>query len=241
VRMLVLLASALAMASLHAQSPDTFGVISIKPNRTGAAASETDTTPGRISLINVTPQSLIRRAFGVQDWQIEGGPDWLLTERYDVIATVGEGRVLNDRDRQPFFERLLAERWHFRFHRETRERGVYSLRVSNPSRLVPHRGPGEYAMRVEPAGGRVVIRSTRGNIPRLVEILNRFSDRLIVDETGLGGEYGFTLDWVQDPALDAAGATLFTALREQLGLELEPVRRPMPVIVIDWIERPSPN
>jgi uncharacterized protein (TIGR03435 family) len=117
---------------------------------------------------------------------------------------------------------------------------VYSLVVADASRLKPHTGAGSYAMNVEP-GDRVALRSTRGNIGRLVEILSRYTDRVVIDDTGLTGEYDFTLEWVQNPAVDGASPTLFTALREQTGLRLDPARRTMPVIVIDSIDRPSTN
>jgi hypothetical protein len=64
-RFLALVAATVLMVPLQAQSPATFGVVSIKPNKSGAPASETNTTPGRLQLINVTPLSLLLRAFGV--------------------------------------------------------------------------------------------------------------------------------------------------------------------------------
>lgn len=232
-----LVATALIVA-LQAQS--AFDVVSIRPNTSGVPASETDTTPGRVSVINATPLSLLLRAFGVQAFQIVGPPEWVRTERYDVVATVPDGRVLNDRDRQLFFERMLAERWQLRYHRETRNLRVYSL-VNDSSKLVQHTGPGEYGMKVERAGPRVILRSTRGNMPRLVEILSGFSGRVVTNDTGLGGEYDFTLEWVQDANATDSGPSLFTALREQVGLRLLSAERPAPVIVIDHIERPSDN
>lgn len=238
-RVLVLLAFALA-AHLAAQAPGTFDVVSVKPNKSGAAASDTDTAPGRITIINATPMSLLLRAFGVSAFQIVGAPDWVRTERYDVIATVPEGRVLNDRDRQPFFEKMLADRWQFRYHRDTRNLRVYSL-VNDGSKLVPHTGPGEYGMKVERADPRVILHSTRGNMQRLVEILGGFIGTVVANDTGLGGEYDFTLEWVQDAAVQAPGPTMFTALREQLGLRLVPAEKATPVIVIDRIERPTEN
>ena len=236
----LMLAAALAVAPLHAQSPNMFDVVSIKPNRSGAAASETDTTPGRVSVINATPLSLLLRAFGVSRFQIVGAPDWALTERYDLVATVPQGRVLNDQDRQSFFERMLAERWQLQYHRETRNLRVYSL-VNDGSKLVPHTGPGEYGMKVERAGPRVILRSTRGNMPRLTEILSGFIGSVVSNDSGLGGEYDFTLEWVQDAAANDPGPTLFTGLREQLGLRLVSSEKPTPVIVIDHIQRPSEN
>jgi len=234
------LVATLLIGSLQAQSPASFEVVSIKPNKSGAPGSETDTTPGRVNVINATPLSLLLRAFGVSNFQIIGAPDWVASERYDVVAVVPEGRVLNDRDRQPFFEKMLAERWHLRYHRETRNLRVYSL-VNDGSKLVQHAGPGEYGMKVERAGPRVILRSTRGNMGRLVEILGGFAGSIVTNDTGLGGEYDFTLEWVQDAAATDSGATLFTALREQLGLRLMSAERPAPVIVIEHIERPSDN
>ena len=126
-RFSIALAATLLITSVQAQSPAGFEVVSIKPNRTGAPGSETDTTPGRVNVINATPLSLLLRAFGVSNFQIVGAPDWAATERYDVVATVPDGRVLNDQERRPFFEKMLAERWQLRYHRETRNLRVYSL------------------------------------------------------------------------------------------------------------------
>lgn len=78
-------------------------------------------------------------------------------------------------------------------------------------------------------------------MPRLVEILSGFSGRVVSNDTGLGGEYDFTLEWIQDANATDSGPSLFTALREQLGLRLVSAERPAPVIVIDQIERPSEN
>ena len=79
-----LLVAALAAAESgfsRIQAQSAFEVVSIKPNRSGAAASETETTPGRINLLNVTPLSLLLRAFGVPAFQIASAPGWVATER----------------------------------------------------------------------------------------------------------------------------------------------------------------
>jgi uncharacterized protein (TIGR03435 family) len=239
-RFSIALAATLLITSVQAQSPAGFEVVSIKPNRTGAPGSETETTPGRVNVINATPLSLLLRAFGVSNFQIIGAPDWAATERYDVVATVPGGRVLNDQERRPFFEKMLAERWQLRYHRDTRNLRVHSL-VNDSSKLVQHTGPGDYGMKVERAGPRVILRSTRGNMGRMVEILGGVTGSVVSNDTGLGGEYDFTLEWVQDAAANDPGPTLFTALREQLGLRLVSTEKLAPVIVIDHIERPSDN
>ena len=237
-RMVVMLV--LVVAPLYAQS-SAFDVVSIRRNNSGAPGSETDTEAGRISLINATPLSLVLRAFGVRAPQVIGLPGWAATERYDVIVTVARGQVLNDRDRQPFFQKMLEDRWQLGFHRDTRRMRVYSLVVSDPSKLAVDKGQGEYAMRVENTGGRAILRSTNGNMGRLAEMLTGFAGNVVFDDTGLTGEYDFTLDWVRDVSADAPGPSLFTALPEQIGLRLVSVEKPVPVVVIDRFERPSDN
>jgi uncharacterized protein (TIGR03435 family) len=231
-----------ATVSIAAQTPaKTFEAVSIKRNRTVEAASDTNTTPGRLSLVNVTMLSVIRRAFGVLDPQIVGAPGWLTSERYDILAVTGDGTALTDDRRREYLQNLLVERFGFRFHRETREIRVYALVPSKTGpKIAAHTGPGEYSMRVQPTDdGRLRLRSTKGNMRRLVEILSGQIGELVTDGTGLSGEYDFTLEWVRNLNEAGAGASLFTAVVEQLGLRLESGKRPMDAIVIDQVERPT--
>src|SRR5690242_20090942 len=204
---------------LPAQAVRRFEAVSIKPNRSGAEASDTTTTPGRITLINVTPISLIRRAFGIQDSQIIGASKWLMTERFDLIAVTGGPESLSDKERQSFFQTLLADRFGFKHHEEIRELRAYTLVIGKK--------------------GTKLLRSTKGNIPRLVEILSRVTGRTVTDQTGLSAQYDFTLEWSPDHEGAETGPSLFTAVQEQLGLRLEPAKVPTRVIVIDAFERPS--
>lgn len=75
--------------------------------------------------------------------------------------------------------------------------------------------------------------------------LSRFDEvgnRLVVDETGLKGTYDFVLNGVSmRPAPDESVTSIFTALQEQLGLKLEPQKAPVEVLVIDHVEKPTPN
>ena len=234
------LAAAASVVPPLAESQLAFDAVSIKPNRSGAAASDTTTTPGRLALVNVTPLSVILRDFVVLAPQVVGAPGWVRTERYDILASTGSDDPLSDRDRQPFLQTMLAERWGFRFHRETRPLRVYALvPVRGGPRLTPHTGPGVYGMKVEPGADRIVLRSTRGNMIRLTEILTGFTGSVVVNDTGLTGEYDFTLAWAQPGNPDATGPSLFTALQEQLGLRLAADRRAVQTIVIDHVDRPT--
>jgi uncharacterized protein (TIGR03435 family) len=89
---------------------------------------------------------------------------------------------------------------------------------------------------------------------QLVGLLPRFVDRIVIDSTGLTARFDITLTWIPAPGEWVApplpgnitrpprdGPSLFTALQEQLGLKLEPQKGPIDVLIIDSVERPSPN
>ena len=76
--------------------------------------------------------------------------------------------------------------------------------------------------------------------------------RLVIDKTGLSGRFAFTLAWTPEqipdtppppgiPPVDPNGPPLVTALQEQLGLKLQAARSRMDVIVIDSVDRPTPD
>jgi uncharacterized protein (TIGR03435 family) len=83
------------------------------------------------------------------------------------------------------------------------------------------------------------------SMPDLALMLLGQVDRPVVDQTGLKGRYDFQLLWTRDEAATAAGTDappgLFTAIQEQIGLKLEPVRAPADVLVIDRLEKPGAN
>ena len=80
------------------------------------------------------------------------------------------------------------------------------------------------------------------SISQVVFALNREVDRPVVDRTNLTGRYSFTLKWSPDPlASSGLSPSIFTAVREQLGLRLEPSTEPLDALVIDHVEPPSPN
>jgi uncharacterized protein (TIGR03435 family) len=82
-------------------------------------------------------------------------------------------------------------------------------------------------------------------VSELALILQFHVERPVVDQTGLTGRYDFHLIWTADesraPTDGSAAPNLFTAIQEQIGLKLEPVKAPADVLVIDQVERPSAN
>ena len=89
--------------------------------------------------------------------------------------------------------------------------------------------------------------------------LSQFSGRIVMDRTDLKGGYDFKLDWTPESAepqaptgrgdsssdthasADLSGPSLFTALRDQLGLKLRSAKGPVPVVVVESVSLPQPN
>lgn len=231
---------ALSLAPLcHAQS---FDVISVKPNNSGSGRSSENTHPGRVIAVNITAISLIEQAFGVKAFQISGGPGWLSSDAFDLDATTGTMKDLNDKELRPYFQSLLTDRFGFRFHRETREMPIYSLVVAKTgARLTPHVGEGGTSTNIQNSSGRSTITSTNLSMPRLADLLSARVDRIVVDHSELSGAYDIKLQWAANPAENTTDASVFTALQEQLGLRLESAKGPIEFIIVDNLERPSEN
>jgi uncharacterized protein (TIGR03435 family) len=82
----------------------------------------------------------------------------------------------------------------------------------------------------------------RGDLALLIDVLADTVERPIVDQTGLSGRFDIDLEWstvTSTASSNSDAVTVFTALREQLGLKLEPSRSPVDVLVIDSVERPT--
>ena len=75
---------------------------------------------------------------------------------------------------------------------------------------------------------------------QVASVLSQFAGRMVVDETGLSGLFDIEIRVPSDEQLSSA-ASVFTAVQEQLGLKLEARHTDIPVLVIDRVERPTPN
>jgi uncharacterized protein (TIGR03435 family) len=213
---------------------------------------------------------LIRTAYRVQDFQIVAAPDWVQTEHYDIVAKAsGDLRPVSPGGPRAQFlmlRSLLIDRFKLKAHFETRDAPVFALVLARAdgkrgAGLVPAHDdcaaivaaeikgerpasrPGE-----RPACGLIAgpnrIAGGNQSMSQLATTLNGLMDRMVLDRTGLSGVFSFTLDFVPDGSpIDASQnlPSLQTALQEQLGLKLEPARGPVEMLVIDSVERPTPD
>ena len=245
------------MFLLLAQAPEAtsrpvFDVISIKPTPGQPMNSGfRRASPGVLNATNVSLRFLIEYAYNVRDDQISGGPAWMDSERYEVLAKPAEGG--DPREDERFIRRrtesLLADRFHLTFHRDSKELPVYVLLVAKngPKGL---RQSSQSTMDFVNNGHHLNCQHVSMAVFARQFLANQIG-RSVTDKTGIDGNFDFTLDWSPDDAPGGpspAGGTptlqfppLFLALQEQLGLRLEQQKGPVEVLVIDRAERPAEN
>jgi uncharacterized protein (TIGR03435 family) len=256
-------------ASAQATGP-TFEIVSIKPNKSGGTIGGVRPQPGgRFVMVNSPIARLIRIAYPSMSPELIGAPAWVASERYDVEARAGAQPTA--KEMESMLRAMLADRLKFVAHFESREQAVYALVVGRADeRPAAGLRPAtlDYVEFVErrPASGLNLPPRANGAPPcgllsdgrkltsggitmaQLIQNISPFAGRVIIDKTALGGYYEFTLEYAAQPG-NAAGVpdpaddrpSIFTALQEQLGLSLQSQRAPVEVLVIDRIERPTPN
>jgi uncharacterized protein (TIGR03435 family) len=240
------LALALTAFTLPPQAADTFEIAAIHPSHTDSMNTQMRGEPGGRYLIeNVTLRSLIRNAYGLLPFQIVGEPKWTEVDRYDINAKNASGKDITSESLKPLLQGLLAERFHFKAHWETREEPVMALVVDKDgSKLTARTDTPQPGMNTSRISGKATARATGVPMVRLADELGFRLQRFVVDQTGLTGSYDFFLHWNPDtetPAEDSTEPPLATALHEQLGLKLVPTKGPVKVLVIDSAEKPTEN
>ena len=238
--------------------PLEFDVVSVRPNHSGSESMDNGSAPmdDGWHMTNMPLEDMVQWAFGrfLSD-EIGGLPEWTKHERYDVTAKVSDAdvaafrKVIDPVERAPMLQKILVDRFHLKFHYETKELPVYTLVIGKDGIRMTEIQPEISPNGMKDAGrrhvGRGLIQSFGQPMKPLVNQLTIELRRVVVDRTGLKGFYNFTLRWAPDdgapPEGDVAAPSIFTAVQEQLGLKLESVKAPVQVLVIDNLERPSAN
>jgi len=228
------------------EDPD-WEAVTIKPSDPSDPVSHINIRGRNVMIESQSVEAMMRFAYGVQHSQIVGAPEWMKTERWDVAGVPdGQGKP-NLPQFQSMMRKLLAERFGLTLHREKRSMPVFALTLAKggpklqKSEGDPNAGPGSGG---SGSNGIQLNRYTNTSMPDLALMLMVYTDRPIVDQTGLQGRFDFQLQWTKDDAIATgtdAPPGLFTALQEQLGLKLEPAKAPADVLAIDKVERPSAN
>jgi len=227
--------------ALAAQLP-TFEAASVKPTDLSFPHDSIGFEPGgRFKGGDLTLKGLIRIAYNVHAFQISGGPKWMDSERYDV-ETRAQGNPPISEVRL-MLQALLADRFKLTLHRETKESPVYWL-------VIGKNGPKMPASTKE--GGPFQIKkgsvTADTSMESLASLFTNWLDRVVLDKTDLRGKYQVRLEWIPEEArpnepeiASQPGASIFSAVQEQLGLKLEPRKGPVEMIVVDSAEKPVEN
>jgi len=238
-------------------APAVFEVASIKPSPTDRGPGKLFTVRGRqVISVNTTVNDLMMFAYGVHPRQINAGPAWAESERYDITAQPEAAGQPNQDQMRAMFQKLLADRFKLTFHRENKELPVYAIVVGSTAHKMTKNDSNPNGLPSLLLRGLGLLPATNATMGDFAGVLQAaILDRPVVDKTGLQGRYDFTLTWTPDetqftsmgirvpPPSGAADAPpgLFTAMQEQLGLKLDSTRAPVEVLVIDRLEKPSEN
>ena len=248
----------------------TFDVVSIKRVTDIRNRRSVGEQPGgRFVLSGMTIAPAIRSAYPADVSELIGLPDWVDSETYDLTAQAG--REVPKEQMEAMLRAMLADRFKLAVHYEIQERPVYALVVARADgRLGPNikksdldcdaiqaarragstdafpatsNGAPACGMSMRGEQGMTVLLGARP-LSTLAASLGSGTGRVVVDKTGLKGNYDLTLRYVDRPEPNAppdSPPEIFTALQEQLGLKLEPDRAPLKILVIDHIEKPTEN
>ena len=231
-----------------------YDVASVKRSDPGAPEGEVDPLPGGTgyNALRISVKDMLSVMYRIPHRQILGGPEWLNTEKFDVLARADHSYSIDEL--HTMFQNLLADRFQLKLHRQSKLGPVYVLTVA-PSglKMVPV-DPGTDRHSPVTSGPNYEVTGSRVPMNYFCFWLGQNlqnDQRPVIDRTGLTGTYDFTLAFrpqlPPDASADELSAetqnlpSLFQALKDRLGLELIPTKGPVETLVIDHAEKPSEN
>jgi uncharacterized protein (TIGR03435 family) len=253
----LLVSSAFAAFVFAQNGPVAFEVASVKP--AGGGISGIRTYPGgRLAARSVSLKALIEYAWSAQPNQVSGGTAWVESQPWDLDAkAVGSVPTAQIKE---MLQSLLKERFQLRMREETKEAPIFSL-VQNDK--IKQQESSADCDTADTECGEIVrtfnqVTGRRVTMRQLADALSMIVERTVVDRTGLSGFFDLKLTWTPDKirelqtstgkpvmlngqVLDTNGPTIYTAVKEQLGLKLEPGKGPAHDIVIESAEKASEN
>lgn len=241
---------------MAADANPAFEVATIKPSQPDRPGRAFLWRGDRFTTINTTLMSIVCFAYDVQQKQVVGAPDWIDAEKFDIEGKPDTPGTPSREQMRSMVTKLLADRFQLKFHNDKRELSAYVLA---PGKTGPKMTRDETNRNGLPGlffsqlGDLHVANATMADFAHLMQ--SAVLDRPVVDRTGLAGKFDFELKWTPDesqfggmgmrpPAPSNAPDSpppLLTAIEEQLGLKLESQKAQVDVMVVDHIDRPSPN
>jgi uncharacterized protein (TIGR03435 family) len=224
-----------------------FAVASIRPSAAEVKFEHdgsTETTPDTLHMQDVSVETCIKWAYGVQESQISG-PDWIDSDKFDIIAKA-DGPA-TEPQMKLMLQALLADRFKLAFHHQDKELKAFVLTIAKGgAKVTPAAAPDARSFHQNSANGSVVKSMT---IREWGDYISQPLHMPVVDRTGLTGKYDFVLDFTaylpdahnMGPDRPDATSILMAAMEGELGIKMQATKTQVDVMVIDHIEKPSAN
>ncbi|HVY94421.1 MAG TPA: TIGR03435 family protein [Bryobacteraceae bacterium] len=250
---------ALLIAALASAQQPAFEVASIKlspPEGGGRMGTGMYTYPGgRVVVSNCPILYVIQQAFDEEKILTPDLPAWINEDRYDMDARPPANskaaksnpfsfKLPPNAEQQLMLQTLLADRFHMKFHRETKEDNVYLLVAGKSPKLTKSIDPDVYPWAGSIGGGGFNgdgLAGTNITMAQLVKRLTKIVGRPVLDQTGLTAAYDFKYAYASEGIEPADRVSSLIASLNALGLKLESSKAPIEAIVIDHIEKPTAN
>jgi len=243
---------------MAANANPAFEVATIKPSDPNRPGKVFTVRGPDVVTVNTTLVDLATMAYDLHARQLVGLPAWAESDKYDITGRPESPGQPSVAQLKIMLQKLLADRFQLKFHRDKKELSVYAITVGKTgskltkSQADPNSLPGLFFGRA-PAGMSFNVRNaTLAEVGSVLQ--GNVLDKPVVDQTGLSEKYDFTLKFTPDqgmagfgpappPPADNADAPpdLFLAFEQQLGLRLVSTKAPADVLVIDKVEKPSAN
>jgi uncharacterized protein (TIGR03435 family) len=196
---------------------------------------------GSLTITNLALKFIILKAFDVKYSQVSGGPGWLDTTGFNIVAK-SEGNP-SQSQMLAMLRTLLADRFQLKVHRETKEGNVYALVVAkNGPKLKEPTGDRSWVslIRITPPDRPGLNYALQGRKTSMALFAKELCDQVgrpVLNRTGIQGEFDFRVDYSTDDNPET-GPSIFAAMQEQLGLRLEATKGPLETLVVDHAEKP---
>ena len=239
----------LAGGLVFAQSNDDlrFEIASVKPSDERGNIDLRVSPGGRLTVTNVKLGQLIREAYGLRRYQLQGGPAWIESEGFDIEAKPAEGQYSRQQV-MGMLRHLLASRFGLQIRKQEREGKVFELVTAKggPKLKDPEKRDRSF-IRVYRTGAMTqtaityILQGQDTTIPKLIENLSGSLECPVIDKTGITREFDFRMEYAADDTHVDVAPGLAEALQKELGLRLEPAKGVVTTWMIEQVQRPSVN
>ena len=242
---------------MAADADPSFEVATLKPSLPDGSGKYLRVAGRRYRTHNTSLADLVEVAYGVHPRQIAGAPEWVSSDKFDLVGVPDAAGEPNAAQWLLMMQKMLADRFKLAFHHEKREISAYVLSVAKngPKNLTrsDSNNPLPSGLEFIPASSGFLLPARNTTIGQFAQMMQQVVlDRPVVDKTGIAGRFDFQLTFTPDesefnghppqlPPQTNSSPGLFEALQQQLGMKLTAEKVTVDVLVIDRVAKPSAN